>query len=70
MPNVLRVECCVRPDASGRGMTGTGMLVINPPYTLAQHMAQALPVLQKHLCDTGGSVSVKMLTDENGASFR
>ncbi len=64
IPNMLRVELCVRPDASGRGMTGSGMLVINPPYTLAQHMAQAMPLLEKHLCETGGHTLVKRLTEE------
>ncbi|MCG8439762.1 MAG: 23S rRNA (adenine(2030)-N(6))-methyltransferase RlmJ [Pseudomonadales bacterium] len=64
MPDLLRVELCVRPDASGRGMTGSGMLIINPPYTLAQHMAQAMPLLKEHLCDTGGQGMVKRLTGE------
>ena len=64
MPDLLRVELCVRPDASGRGMTGSGMLIINPPYTLAQHMAQAMPLLKEHLCDTGGHGMVKRLTGE------
>ncbi len=68
IPNLLRVECCVRPDASGRGMTGTGMLIINPPYTLAQHMAQAMPLLKDALCDTNGHTLVKMLTGEQGQS--
>lgn len=64
IPNMLRLELCVRPDASGRGMTGSGMLVINPPYTLAQHMAQAMPVLKKLLCDPEGHTLVRQLTDE------
>jgi len=40
--NQLRIELCVAPDSDGFGMTGSGMLVINPPYTLADEMRQAL----------------------------
>ena len=64
IPNMLRVECCPRPDASGRGMTGSGMLIINPPYTLAQHMAQAMPVLKNALCEPNGHTLVRELTGE------
>ena len=40
--NQLRIELCPLPDSSGFGMTGSGMLVINPPYTLANDMREAL----------------------------
>ena len=40
--NQLRIELCPLPDSSGFGMTGSGMLVINPPYTLANDMRDAL----------------------------
>ncbi|MDX1802906.1 MAG: 23S rRNA (adenine(2030)-N(6))-methyltransferase RlmJ [Alcanivorax sp.] len=61
-PDLLRVECCVRADGSGRGMTGSGMLVINPPYLLAQHLSQTLPLLKQQLCDRHGHTLVKPLT--------
>ncbi|WP_040296681.1 23S rRNA (adenine(2030)-N(6))-methyltransferase RlmJ [Alcanivorax hongdengensis] len=64
-PDLLRVECCARADGSGRGMTGSGMLVINPPYTLAQQLSQTLPVLRQQLCDVGGHTLVKPLTAEH-----
>jgi 23S rRNA (adenine2030-N6)-methyltransferase len=38
----LRIELCPLPDSNGFGMTGSGMLLINPPYTLAQDITQAL----------------------------
>ena len=38
----LRIELCPQSDSSGFGMTGSGMLVINPPYTLADDMRHAL----------------------------
>lgn len=49
----LRIEYCPLPDKSGFGMTGSGMLVINPPYTLAKDMQQALAELNPLLSATG-----------------
>ncbi|MDX1678487.1 23S rRNA (adenine(2030)-N(6))-methyltransferase RlmJ [Arsukibacterium sp.] len=43
--NQLRIEYCPCPDKAGFGMSGSGMLVINPPYTLADTMRDALTEL-------------------------
>jgi 23S rRNA (adenine2030-N6)-methyltransferase len=43
--NQLRIEYCPQPDAEGFGMTGSGMLVINPPFTLKQDMESCLKEL-------------------------
>ena len=51
--DMLRIEYCPLPDSSGFGMTGSGMLVVNPPYTLAKHMQQALEELNPLLSATG-----------------
>ncbi len=40
--NQLRIEMSPMPDSDGFGMTGSGMWVINPPYTLADEMQEAL----------------------------
>ncbi len=37
------------PDASGFGMMGSGMLVINPPHTLFATLRDCLPALDEHL---------------------
>jgi len=42
-------ELCVAPDASGRGLTGSGMLIVNPPWTLGDEMNDALPWLARAL---------------------
>jgi 23S rRNA (adenine2030-N6)-methyltransferase len=42
-------ELCVLPDGSGRGLTGSGMLVVNPPWKLADEMQAALPWLAREL---------------------
>ena len=51
--DMLRIEYCPLPDSSGFGMTGSGMLVVNPPYTLAKNMQQALEELSPLLSATG-----------------
>lgn len=43
--NQLRIEMSPMPDSDGFGMTGSGMWVINPPYTLADEMREALTEL-------------------------
>ncbi len=49
IPRQLRLELCVRPDGAARGMTGAGMLVINPPWTLEEAAATGLPWLARVL---------------------
>lgn len=45
IPDILQIEFCPRPDGEHQGMTGSGMIVINPPWLLAQQMQQILPWL-------------------------
>ena len=52
IPRQLRLELCPRPDTPGRGMTGAGMLVINPPWTLPDAAQAGLPWLAR-LLDAG-----------------
>jgi 23S rRNA (adenine2030-N6)-methyltransferase len=61
IPRQLRIELCPRPDAPGRGMTGCGMVVINPPWTLAEAADAALPWLAQAL-GTSGPSKVDWLT--------
>jgi 23S rRNA (adenine2030-N6)-methyltransferase len=52
----LRVELRVRSTIPGeRGMAGSGMMVLNPPWTLAKTMMDCLPVLGKALGQDGGA---------------
>lgn len=47
---LLQVEWRQRqPVAGERGLVGSGMLVINPPWTLAAAMQDAMPWLAQHL---------------------
>lgn len=46
---VLRIELCTIPDAGGRGMTGSGMLVANPPWTLGPAANISIPYIAQEL---------------------
>ncbi|WP_019528755.1 23S rRNA (adenine(2030)-N(6))-methyltransferase RlmJ [Dasania marina] len=43
--DIQRFELGLAPDAAGHGMTSSGMIVINPPWGLFEHMQQVLPRL-------------------------
>lgn len=47
-------ELGVAPDARDRGLTGSGMLVVNPPWTLYAELADTLPYLAEVLGRNGG----------------
>lgn len=62
---ILQIELAVRPDTDQRGMTASGMIVINPPWTLEQQMKKILPYLTETLVPEGtGSWSVNWITPE------
>lgn len=48
-------ELSVQPDARGRGLAGSGMIVVNPPWTLDDEMGEALPWLARTLGARDGS---------------
>ncbi len=54
--DIQRFELGLSADTEGRGMTSSGMIVINPPWTLMKKMNELLPKLVKAL-------------DENKAAF-
>lgn len=54
--NYLHTELHVRaPSTDGFGMHGSGMFVINPPYLLAQQLADNLPALTQTLAQDQGA---------------
>jgi 23S rRNA (adenine2030-N6)-methyltransferase len=52
---VLRVEFSVAPQVAGVGLTSTGLLVVNPPWTLHNELKLLLPELQKPLGQGGAA---------------
>ncbi|AKO45823.1 23S rRNA (adenine(2030)-N(6))-methyltransferase RlmJ [[Haemophilus] ducreyi] len=62
---ILQIEFAVRPDSDQRGMTASGMIVINPPWQLASQMQKILPYLTEVLVPEGtGSWVVDWISPE------
>ncbi|HDN2510359.1 TPA: 23S rRNA (adenine(2030)-N(6))-methyltransferase RlmJ [Providencia rettgeri] len=62
---ILQIELAVRPDSDQRGMTASGMIVINPPWKLEQQMKNVLPWLHKTLVPEGtGHTLVEWIVPE------
>ncbi|KLN47505.1 ribosomal RNA large subunit methyltransferase J [Providencia rettgeri] len=62
---ILQIELAVRPDSDQRGMTASGMIVINPPWKLEQQMRNVLPWLHKTLVPEGtGHTLVEWIVPE------
>ncbi len=62
---ILQIELAIRPDTDRRGMTASGMIVINPPWMLEQQMNELLPWLHQALVPDGiGHTLVRWVTPE------
>ena len=49
----LRLEFSVAPQAAGAALTSAGLLIVNPPWTLAGELKAILPELEKPLGQGG-----------------
>lgn len=57
-------ELAIAPDTSARGMTASGMIVINPPWILKNQMNTLLPWLCQHLAEGQGFYRIETLVEE------
>lgn len=62
--NVLQVELAMSPDSDEHGMTASGLFIVNPPWTLANKLKEALPYLVKQLSAELGSFTLEQLIKE------
>lgn len=63
--NIQLFELSLRADSNEHGMTATGMIVINPPWTLLTEMQQVLPYLATVLGhEDEGSYRIQTLAEE------
>ncbi len=53
--NILLCELAVKADGEAAGMTASGMILINPPFTLWQQLELALPWLVDNLAQEAGA---------------
>ncbi len=49
IPKMLCAELAVRSDRETTGLTGSGLIIVNPPFTLKDELHQLLPALKDHL---------------------
>ncbi|MGL5430480.1 MAG: 23S rRNA (adenine(2030)-N(6))-methyltransferase RlmJ [Vibrio sp.] len=61
---ILQIELGVSPDTNERGMTASGMIVINPPWTLESQMQTILPFLQQAIAPTTGHYKLQWIVPE------
>lgn len=65
-PRTLTVRLLARANQTAPGLNGTGLVIINPPYTLEAELRQVLPELAHLLAQGPGAGSeVRMLVGEN-----
>lgn len=64
IPKQLRIEHCIEEDGSMRGMTGSGLLVINPPWQLDSLASALLAWLDPVLSGGQGHWRVEWQTTE------
>ncbi|MEZ8826785.1 23S rRNA (adenine(2030)-N(6))-methyltransferase RlmJ [Vibrio amylolyticus] len=62
--NILQIELGVSPDTNERGMTASGMIVINPPWKLESQMKEILPFLQDAIAPATGHFKVDWIAPE------
>lgn len=62
---ILQIELAIKPDNTQRGMTASGMIIVNPPWQLKTQMESLLPWLHMTLVpDNTGNYCVKQLVSE------
>ncbi|MCL9782914.1 23S rRNA (adenine(2030)-N(6))-methyltransferase RlmJ [Vibrio sp. S4M6] len=61
---ILQIELGVTPDTNERGMTASGMIVINPPWKLEQQMQTILPYLKKTIAPATGHYTLDWVVPE------
>lgn len=62
--NILQIELGVSPDTNERGMTASGMIVINPPWKLESQMNDILPFLKEAIAPATGHFKVEWIVPE------
>ncbi|MDF7670508.1 23S rRNA (adenine(2030)-N(6))-methyltransferase RlmJ [Orbaceae bacterium ESL0721] len=62
---ISQYELAIKPDNDQKGMTASGMIVINPPWKLHEQMQTIMPWLKDQLdVESTGNITVKQLVAE------
>lgn len=62
--DLWRCELALAPDSEGFGMTSSGLLLVNPPWTLAAQLRNVLPLIKEQLAPDSGFWLVDNLIPE------
>jgi len=69
IPKILRLELAIRPPSPAPRLDGSGMIIVNPPYTLENEMKLLLPCLTELLAEAkGGSFTIEWVRGEHVAT--
>lgn len=64
IPKILQIELGVSADSNERGMTASGMIIINPPWTLEKQINEILPFLEQAIAPVTGHYKVEWVVPE------
>ena len=64
LKNVVQYELGAWKVGEKLGMGASGMIIVNPPWTLSEEMSAALPAIQKQLFSDSGYTSITTLKPE------
>jgi 23S rRNA (adenine2030-N6)-methyltransferase len=54
IPKILRCEITLGPPQADAGLVGSGLIIVNPPFTLEADLQILLPALSRLLAEPGG----------------
>jgi 23S rRNA (adenine2030-N6)-methyltransferase len=60
MPKILRCEMVLRPLRADAGLAGSGLIVVNPPFTLEAELRILLPALVRALAPEAGKAAQRV----------
>jgi len=63
-PKMLQVELLVRPARLDGGLAGSGLIILNPPWPLAEELPVLLPALSDRLRQEKGSWRIEWINGE------
>ena len=67
-PKLLRVELLVHPADDASRLSGSGVVIANPPWGLEEQLRELLPWLTQRLAQSQGSFQLDWLIEEKAGS--
>jgi 23S rRNA (adenine2030-N6)-methyltransferase len=64
IPRILRAELTIAPTRDAQKLAGSGLIAVNPPWTLADQLAVLLPALAQVFAGTAGRARLDWLAGE------